>query len=108
MCLRPCSEDGRAEGEEEEAPPAAGEQGEESAGLHVDEEQSEWPESDMVMEAEASGEGVPGAEVCLIMPTGLLPDWAAASCCISAVAFLLLSFLNSEVLRAFSPWPWWW
>ena len=88
--------------------PAAGEQGEESAGLHVEEEQSEWPESDMVMEAEASGEGVPGAELCLIMP-GLFPeapDCAAASCCISAVAFLLLSFLKSDVLRDLS--PWWW
>ena len=70
LCLRPCSEDGRAEGEEAEAPPAAGEQGEESAGLHVDEEQSEWPESDMVMEAEASGEGVPGAEVWVAIQWG--------------------------------------
>ena len=106
MCLRPCSEDGRVEGEA----PAAGEQGEESAGLHVDEEQSEWPESEfMVMEAEASGEGVPGAELCLIMPglfPGAVPDCAAASCCISAVAFLLLSFLKREVFRDLS--PWWW
>ena len=57
----------------------------------------------MVTEAEASGEGVPGADVCLIMPAP--PELlevvaaaaeAAASCCISAVAFLLLSFLQME------------
>ena len=61
----------------------------------------------MVTEAEASGEGVPGADVCLIMPLPPPPPpglpevvaaaaEAAASCCISAVAFLLLSFLQTE------------
>ena len=78
LCLRPCSEDGRAEAEVDAAAAlAAGErQGDESAGLQVgdEEEQSEWPESELfiVIEAEASGDGVPGAELCRIMP-GLPP-----------------------------------
>ena len=54
MCLSPCSEDGRGEGD---VAVAAGEQGEESAGLHDDEQSGSKRKKISAVEAGVNGSG---------------------------------------------------